>query len=104
VNYFVFEITYDESRNKCVELGHVLGYKYCGKGIATCAVKQVVKVAFSEFSHMERLEAIVDVESVGSQRVQGKAGFQKEGVLRKYQNMKGKSKDMIMFSVICTDL
>jgi RimJ/RimL family protein N-acetyltransferase len=55
-------------------------------------------------SHLERLEALVDVENIGSQRVLEKAGFQKEGVLRKYLFMKGKSRDMIMFGILSTDL
>jgi len=94
----------DKTRKKCAELGYVLGSKYWGKGVATYVVKQVVKVAFCELSYLERLEALVDVENVGSQRVLEKAGFQKEGVLRKYLFMKGKSRDMIMSSVLSTDL
>ncbi|KAG4907805.1 hypothetical protein JHK82_056456 [Glycine max] len=71
--------------------------------IATHAVKQVVKAAFSEFPHLERLQALVDVENVASQRVLEKAGFQREGVLRKYVVIKGKSRDMITFSVLPND-
>ncbi|CAK8539175.1 unnamed protein product [Lathyrus sativus] len=95
---------HDKSRNKTAELGYVLASKYWGKGIATCAVKQVLKVVFNELPHLERVEAFVDVENVGSQRVLEKAGFQKEGVLRKYLFVKGKSRDMIMFSVLFSDL
>jgi len=94
----------DKSRNKTAELGYVLASKYWGKGIVTYVVKQVVKVAFNELSHLERVEAFVDVENVGSQRVLEKAGFQKEGTLRKYLVMKGKSRDMIIFSVLSNDL
>ncbi|KAK7253154.1 hypothetical protein RIF29_37632 [Crotalaria pallida] len=94
---------HDKSRDKCVELGYVLGSKYWGKGIVTEAVKQAVKAAFTEFPHLERVEALVDVENVGSQRVLEKAGFQREGVLRKYLFIKGKNRDMVMFSVLLTD-
>lgn len=66
-------------------------------------MKQVIKVAFSEFPHLERLQALVDVENVASQKVLEKAGFQREGVLRKYVVIKGKSRDMIMFSVLPND-
>jgi len=52
---------------------------------------------------LERLEALVDVDNVRSQRVLEKVGFQKEGVLRKYVYFKGKSRDMIMFSLLSTD-
>ncbi|GAU18856.1 hypothetical protein TSUD_228460 [Trifolium subterraneum] len=95
---------YDKRRERSAELSYVLGSKYWGKGITTCAVKQVVKVVFNELSHLERLEALVDVENVGSQRVLEKVGFQKEGVLRKYLIINGKNKDMIMFSLLSTDL
>lgn len=94
---------HDRSRDKSLELGYVLGSKYWGRGIVTQAVKQAVKAAFSEFPHLERLEALVDVENVGSQRVLEKAGFQREGVLRKFLFIKGKSRDTVMFSVIVTD-
>ncbi|MCH91323.1 putative N-acetyltransferase, partial [Trifolium medium] len=97
-------LPYDKSRSKSAELGYVLGSEYWGKGIPTCAVKQIVKVVFSELSHLERLEAIVDVENVGSQRVLEKVGFQKEGVLGKYWLLKGKSRDTINISLHSTDL
>ncbi|KAJ7980016.1 Acetyltransferase (GNAT) domain protein [Quillaja saponaria] len=85
------------------DLGYVLGSKYWGKGIATQAVKLVTKNIFVEWPHLERLEALVDVENVGSQRVLEKAGFKKEAVLRKYFLLKGKTRDMVMFSLLSTD-
>ncbi|XP_044498257.1 uncharacterized N-acetyltransferase p20-like [Mangifera indica] len=85
------------------EIGYVLGSKYWGKGIATRAVKMVVNMIFDEWPHLERLEALVDVENVGSQKVLQKAGFMREGVLRKYCIMKGKTRDMVMFSLLSTD-
>ncbi|OAY55740.1 uncharacterized N-acetyltransferase p20 [Manihot esculenta] len=85
------------------ELGYVLAARYWGKGIATKAVKMVAKTIFSERPELERLEALVDVENVGSQRVLEKAGFTREGVLRKYFIRKGRSRDMVMFSLLSTD-
>ncbi|KAJ4722492.1 Acetyltransferase (GNAT) domain protein [Melia azedarach] len=61
---------------------------------ATRAVKMVVDTIFTEWPHLERLEALVDVENVG---------FLQEGVLRKYYIQKGKTIDMIMFSLLSTD-
>ena len=58
---------------------------------------------FAEWPHLERLEAIVDVENPGSQRVLEKAGFQREGVLRKYMLLKGKTRDLVMFSLLSFD-
>lgn len=85
------------------ELGYVLASQYWGKGFATKAVKLVAKTIFIEWPHLERLEAVVDVQNGGSQRVLEKAGFEREGVLRKYYMLKGKSRDMVMFSLLSTD-
>ncbi|XVF63083.1 hypothetical protein PTKIN_Ptkin09bG0060500 [Pterospermum kingtungense] len=85
------------------ELGYVLASKYWGKGIVTRAVKMVAKTIFTDWPHLERLEALVDVENLGSQKVLQKAGFQREGVLRKYVTLKGSSRDMVMFSFLSTD-
>ncbi|XP_050373339.1 uncharacterized protein LOC126790991 [Argentina anserina] len=84
-------------------LGYVLGSKYWGKGIATRAVKIVIDTIFKEWTHLERLEALVDVNNVGSQRVLEKAGFHKEGVLRKYLVLKGRTWDLVMYSLLSTD-
>ncbi|CAN1129181.1 Putative [ribosomal protein S5]-alanine N-acetyltransferase [Linum perenne] len=64
----------------------------------------VTEVIFEERPEMERLEALVDVENVGSQRVLEKAGFVKEGVLRKFVVLKGRSRDMVMFSLLSTEV
>ncbi|KAJ4822239.1 hypothetical protein Tsubulata_035660, partial [Turnera subulata] len=85
------------------ELGYVLASKYWGKGIATRAVKMVTRAIFGEWPQLERIEALVDVQNKGSQRVLEKAGFQREGVLRKYFILKGRTRDMVVFSLLSTD-
>ena len=52
---------------------------------------------------MERLEALVDLENLGSQRVLEKAGFHKEGVLRKWAFFKGRSRDFVIFSLLASE-
>ncbi|GMI64231.1 hypothetical protein like AT2G32030 [Hibiscus trionum] len=97
-------VTSNSGNDRCRgELGYVLAWKYWGRGIATRAVGMVGETIFDEWSHLERLEALVDVENLGSQRVLEKAGFQREGVLRKYVVLKGRSRDMVMFSLLSTD-
>lgn len=85
------------------ELGYVLASKYWGKGIITKAVNIVASTIFVEWPHLERLEAFVDVDNPGSQRVLEKAGFQREGVLRRYMLLKGWPRDMVIFSLLSTD-
>lgn len=43
---------------------------------------------FKDFPDVVRLQAFADVENKGSQRVLEKAGFQREGHLRKYSHLK----------------
>ncbi|KAL1832457.1 hypothetical protein ACET3Z_002108 [Daucus carota] len=70
-------LTAFEGNDACrCEVGYVLASKYWGKGIATRALKMRVLV---------------------------KAGFQKEGVLRKYMLIKGRPRDMVVFSLLSTD-
>ncbi|KAG5587846.1 hypothetical protein H5410_048280 [Solanum commersonii] len=76
--------------NKCRgELGYVIASKYWGKGIATKAVKMAVSAIFVDWPHLERLEAVVDVDNPGSQRVLEKVGFKKE-VINKLPKEKGR--------------
>uniref|UniRef100_A0A803Q1A3 N-acetyltransferase domain-containing protein n=1 Tax=Cannabis sativa TaxID=3483 RepID=A0A803Q1A3_CANSA len=89
-------VTANSGNDKCRgELGYVLGTKYWGKGIATEAVKMVSEIIFKEWPHLVRLEALVDVENIGSQRVLEKVGFLREGILRKYMLLKGRSLKLV---------
>ncbi|KAE8677659.1 PAF1 complex component isoform 1 [Hibiscus syriacus] len=97
-------VTSNPGSDKCRgELGYVLASEYWGRGVATRAVKMVAGTIFDEWPHLERLEALVDVGNLGSQRVLEKAGSEREGVLRKYVILKGRTRDMVMFSLLSTD-
>ncbi|KAI4373938.1 hypothetical protein MLD38_011995 [Melastoma candidum] len=87
------------------ELGYALAFEYWGRGIATEAARIVTREVFEERKgELERLEALVDVENPASQRVLEKAGFTREGVLRKYMKLKGKTRDLVIFSRLSTDV
>uniref|UniRef100_A0A7N0USR9 N-acetyltransferase domain-containing protein n=1 Tax=Kalanchoe fedtschenkoi TaxID=63787 RepID=A0A7N0USR9_KALFE len=86
------------------KLGYVLATEYWGRGIVTEAVKMVSERIFKEWPHLERLEALVDVDNLRSQRVLEKAGFLKEGVLRKFYRIKGRLVDVAIFSLLSTDV
>ncbi|GLT95233.1 hypothetical protein SLE2022_129270 [Rubroshorea leprosula] len=85
------------------EIGYALNAKYWGKGIATEAVKMAVSCAFKELKCLSRVEGLVFAENKASQRVLEKAGFVKEGLLRKYFCVKGKNIDIIVYSIIDDD-
>ncbi|KAI6693259.1 hypothetical protein NL676_020969 [Syzygium grande] len=62
-----------------------------------------VAEVFGGRPELERVEAVADVENKASQRVLEKAGFRREGVLRKYYVLKGRTRDAFMFSRLSTD-
>ncbi|KAJ4785791.1 Acyl-CoA N-acyltransferases (NAT) superfamily protein [Rhynchospora pubera] len=97
----VHPVSNEESRR--ASIGYALAHEFWGRGIATAVVKKVVGQIFDEWSQLERLEALVVVENVRSQRVLEKAGFVKEGILRSYRVIQGKGRDMIMYSFLRTD-
>ncbi|XP_050220282.1 uncharacterized protein LOC126670566 [Mercurialis annua] len=84
------------------EIGYFLAYKFWGKGIGTRAVKMAAEIILRQHPEMERLEAFVDLQNVGSQKVLEKVGFERECVLRKYLIIKGKTRDMVLFSLLST--
>ncbi|MQM11234.1 hypothetical protein Taro_044140 [Colocasia esculenta] len=85
------------------ELGYVLASDYWGRGIVLRGVKMAVASVFQEVPGLGRVEAVVDVENVASQRVMEKAGFLREGVLRKYFLMKGRVRDAVIYSFLSPD-
>ncbi|VAI00841.1 unnamed protein product [Triticum turgidum subsp. durum] len=84
-------------------LGYRVAHGYWGRGIATRAVGMAAAAAFAEWPWLARLEAVADVENPASQRVLEKAGFVREGLLRRYVVLKGRPRDMVMFSVVRSD-
>ncbi|PPR91289.1 hypothetical protein GOBAR_AA29392 [Gossypium barbadense] len=99
----IFPFSGEEDRFKA-NIGFGVAVKYWGHGIATKAVKMAVPQFFADFPDVVRLEAFIDAQNLGSQRVVEKTGFQKEGMLRKYAYMKGKLRDMFIYSFLSTDL
>ncbi|TVU44641.1 hypothetical protein EJB05_04087, partial [Eragrostis curvula] len=93
-----------ETRDPCrAELSYQLAQAHWGKGVMTATVKRTVATVFEDMEGLERVEALVDVANLASKRVLEKAGFTREGVLRKYGAIKGVVKDMVIFSFIDTD-
>lgn len=85
------------------EIGYAISAKYWGQGVATEAVKMAVACAFKELKCLDRIEGLVFAENKASQKVLEKAMFIKEGLLRKYFFVKGKSVDIVVFSIVEAD-
>ena len=83
------------------EIGYWLGRPYWGKGIMTRAVKEIVKFAFNDLG-LTRISAYTFIFNKGSQRVLEKAGFKREGILRKNVAKGDKLLDEYLFAKIKT--
>lgn len=89
---------FDEDK-RMVDLAWQLIKEHRGKGYMTEAVKAIVEY-FSKIG-CERIEAFADKDNIASNKVIKKAGFEFEGILRKYDlNRDGKLYDANMYSII----
>ncbi|ESQ47600.1 hypothetical protein EUTSA_v10022340mg [Eutrema salsugineum] len=84
-------------------LGYAVAKEFWGRGIATAAVRMAVEEALEVFPTVVRIQAVVEVENKASQKVLEKAGFQKEGLLKKYGLCKGVVRDMFLYSFVKDD-
>ncbi|KAL5182150.1 putative N-acetyltransferase p20 [Glycine soja] len=83
-------------------VSYALAAEYWGQGIVAEALRRAIPIVFKKFPEVKRLEALVEEENKGSQRVLHKVGFVMEGVLRKYAFCKGDIKDFLIFSFLAT--
>ncbi len=81
------------------EIGYWLAEPFWGKGIMTEALKFLSDWAFREFK-LHRIYATPFATNTASARVLGKAGFDREGIIRSGAFKDGKVMDMFMYSLI----
>lgn len=79
------------------EIGYWLGEPYWGRGIATSAVKAVTAEAFKMLD-IQRLYAVTFAEHAASVRVLEKAGYVREGHLRRSAIKHGEIRDQFLFA------
>jgi len=79
--------------------GYWLWEKYWGKGIMTKVVKAFTEYCLNE-GNLNRLEATVFHYNLGSARVLEKAGFEKEGCLKKAYLKNGEFLDGLLFAKV----
>lgn len=112
---FAFAVTADETvvgsvgifRNANIhrrtgELGYYLDENYWGKGIMTEAVKMLCKKVFEE-TDIIRIYAEPFTFNIGSCRVLEKAGFSKEGIMKKNAFKNNKILDMALYALTKED-
>ena len=80
-------------------LGYWVGAADNGRGIATEAVRGIVRVAFEEMG-LHRIEAGTLLHNAASQRVLERNGFARFGVAPNYLNIAGEWQDHALYQLI----
>ncbi len=86
-------------KNHTAEIGYWLDANQRGKGIGTTAAKLITEHGISEIG-FRRIEGLVDVDNVASQRLLLGAGYLQEGTMQnKVTREDGRQIDMALFAV-----
>ncbi len=83
-------------------IGYWVGVSHTGQGYMTNAVKAVRSFAF-EGLRLHRVEAACLPSNIASIRVLEKAGFQREGLARKYLKINGAWQDHVLYASLRDD-
>ena len=85
--------------NYRAEVGYILSAEYHGQGIMTEALQRVVQFGFEEMG-LNSIEAVIDPENYGSEKVVLKNNFVKEGHFKEHTFFEGKFFDSVFYSLL----
>ena len=93
----------DPGDRDIVEAGYMVAPAARGRGIATTALRLASHWAVRDLG-VARVHLTTHVDNPASQRVAERAGFRREGVLRSWEEIRGERVDLVMFSLVGSDL
>jgi RimJ/RimL family protein N-acetyltransferase len=82
------------------EVGYWLGHEFWGQGIATAALRLLTAHAFQANPELRRLWAVPYATNAASARVLEKAGYTREGTLRRSAIKDGQILDQWMYAIV----
>jgi RimJ/RimL family protein N-acetyltransferase len=85
------------------EIGYWMAPEARRRGIGARATRLLARWAVSSLG-LERLELLANPANEASQRLAERAGFTREGTLRRYRRRHGVREDLVMFSLLAEDL
>lgn len=85
------------------EIGYELHPEYWRRGIMKEALKAITTFGYQNLD-LERIEALIEPSNSASQRLVERCGFVREGLLRHYEKGAGKFDDLLMYSLLKSDL
>ena len=89
--------------DRSAEIGYWMAAEARGRGIGARATRMLAVWALTSLG-MERVALLAHPENVASQRLAERAGFTREGTLRRYRRRHGVREDLVMFSLLAEDL
>jgi ribosomal-protein-alanine N-acetyltransferase len=85
--------------NYRAEVGYILSAEFQGQGIITEALKRGIQFGFEEMG-LNSIEAVIDPENFGSEKVLLKNNFVKEGHFKEHTFFEGKFLDSVFYSIL----
>lgn len=85
-----------------LEIGYGMARTHWDKGYMTEALRAVINWAFTQ-PDVYRVQALCDVDNIGSARVMEKAGMTREGLLRRYvlhPNISDEPRDAYLYAIV----
>jgi RimJ/RimL family protein N-acetyltransferase len=93
---------FDWADHRC-EIGYWVAAEARRRGIGARAARLLARWAVGTLG-MERVELLAHPGNDASQRLAERAGFTREGTLRRYRRRHGVREDLVMFSLLAEDL
>jgi RimJ/RimL family protein N-acetyltransferase len=90
-------------RDLKAEIGYWIVAESRRRGIGARATRMLATWAIATLG-LERVELLANPGNEGSQRLAERAGFTREGTLRRYRRRHGVREDLVMFSMLAEDL
>ncbi len=87
----------------CAAIGYWLAPGARGRGVAAHAVRLLARWAFAGLG-LARLELTCGPDNEASQRVAGRCGFAREGLLRSHVPFQGARRDSVLYSLLPGEL
>lgn len=86
-----------DSSNASGQIGYWLAEKYCGSGIMTACVSNLVDLG-QDFLRLHRVEIRCATENKKSRAIPERLGFEKEGVLRRVEKVNNQWFDHVLYA------
>lgn len=97
-------VTHTDVERVGAEVGYWLGVAFWGRGIATDALRALSRHAFDTHAELCRLYAIPFAWNPASARVLEKAGYRREGTLRRSAIKEGQVLDQWLYALLRDEL